>query len=767
MNGCFLITVGTSLIEKYLNPNGRQRQNVSFVFDNLKNKTCDESFWEDNLNVDTLHTNIIKNTEPKLTSVIDSYKNAYNEINPWSITNNIDKLKDISAELKTLLKLKQKLGANFSSNDKIYLFPTFTYDGALCAKILKDILARITNGALIEVIFTKGLNSAKDVGPTFTSEGIPKLLNNIYRKIEGGKEVGKEIYLLISGGYKSIVPYTTLIGLLTRHGLYYIYEDSDQLLELPNLPISIDMNVFRPNFNFIKNIQVTNNRSYLDSLSPDLQSLFEVDCSGNIKPTPVLDFLIQRYTDTISKSSLTLQAGNMTVLTYLKKENREDLLNKFIKLNEIGPFLWIGDKVPEMVDHALKHHDNLFTITDIIIAPILNGQFSNCNGKLFLSPEELFILLCTIYLHDFGHVLSSFPSSPDRKLLASEIREYHHVLGYERLTKHNETLTLLSGLLNWVDKNGKTKDEIEKEYLENYFNAIATIGLYHRKVMPLKADYFEKHRQYFKLNGNNIPEECAFTISNKNFRFAPLEKCKVSFMRKEIGPERLLFLVSLFRVIDSLDNQFARIGETNEFLFRMISLIIDVKEENRRAEEIGEFLNCHKEEIDKLFKTIEDSCEKIPSLCVEESIDKLCKKIKLDKKLVFIYLDTKSRAFIKQNQFKHYLKHLFLDVPYFNYEFNNGMHIIKVTIGKSKDFDKNVKALEEKLNVIFPEEKDEVREELEKAINKYTTELDCKMIFEDIVSDYEIVKETLNESCLKFEFENKLSDNINNNENAT
>ncbi|MEM3473613.1 MAG: putative CRISPR-associated protein [archaeon] len=724
MGRYFIVTVGTSLIDNYLNSKGKIR---TFDREEIEDSTCDEDIWEKGSNLDSLHEEIYKSN--KVTYQINNYKLAYDEISEWlnGCQNRIKELEEKSAELKTLFKLS----TSFGDSDKIYLLPTFTYGGILCAKLLEDTIKEIPNSkAGIETIFTKGLNSAKDTA--FVTEGIPNLLDNIYNKVLEGESNNKEVYLLISGGYKSIVPYATLVGLLTHHKLYYIYEKSDELIELPELPIDIDMRVFRPNYNIIRNIEVTDEDvAHFDALDDRLKSLFD-NINGKLIPKKILKFLIANYLNSVSRSNLTLQAGNMSVLKYLRSSD-ESLYKKFINLNDVGFLLWIGDKIPEMVDHALKHHDNLFALTDLILAPILNNE-SNCKEKTFISAEELFVLLCTIYFHDFGHSISYFPSCPKRKLLASEIREYHHVLGYERLTKHKETLAILTKILNWIDKNGKDNKTIEK-YIEEYFNAIATLGLYHRKVMPLEEQ----------------DPDFSFTIGNTQFKFSVPSK-EVTINGKVIGTNRLLFLIAIFRVIDSLDNQFARVGEKNEFIFKMLSLVNDVREELIRVNGIGNLVGNCRSEIDDLFNKIDGNYEKNP-LNIDEDVKNLAENRRTDQNLIWIYLDAKSRAFMKMNQFKHYLKHLFLDVPYFDYKFEDGVHKIKVIIRKNKNFDEYVKALQE---IIKPLENDnEVIKKLEEVIDIYINP-NCSKIFEDIQSDYEKVKKILKDNCLVFEFENEL-----------
>jgi hypothetical protein len=49
------------------------------------------------------------------------------------------------------------------------------------------------------------------------------------------------IVLNVTGGYKSVVPYLTLYGLINRLPVVYIFERSDRLLTLPSAPVAFDV----------------------------------------------------------------------------------------------------------------------------------------------------------------------------------------------------------------------------------------------------------------------------------------------------------------------------------------------------------------------------------------------------------------------------------------------------------------------------------------------------------------------------------------------
>ncbi len=716
-NRCFIVTVGTSLIGNYLKFSQSEGKRLNFVTDTLNNSLEDPLWdkWKDL--IDNFHEKIYNNG-------CCTYQNAYDTIKEWlpSIRNNdltnLSKVSAVSAELNTLFKMKPS-----KESDIVVLFPTFTYAGVLCAKLLSDILKSYVSS--IEVIFTKSLKNAED--PSFPKEGLSNFLSNMIKCIDEYEKNNYEIKILVSGGYKSLVPYSTLIGILKRKDIYYIYEDSDQLMGLPSLPIGIDISTFKPCYPILRNIEnspVNDYQIYFDRLPEEIKNLIEKE-DDQFKFESVLTFLVQSYNDIVNKSPLEIEGRNLNLLNYLSRDtSKPDLKRYFMNLVDIGSFFWIGDKIPEMVDHTLKHHNNLFEIMELIHLPILTNQDD------FLPPEQLFILLCTTYFHDWGHVLSRFSNS--RTLLPTEIRDYHNILGYERL-KDQKIQEQLFSQLNWSSD--------KKSLWEDYLEAIATVGLYHRKRMPLLC----------------TDSNFSFKISGEDYIYKPAECLKIKFEGKLIEPTRLLLLIALFRVIDSLDTQVWRVGSENEFIFKMSSLLSDIKSEKVKAERIKEIIDC-----DSITRPLIDLLEKIETgyeksdkqpFCIDEEINKIaCNDKKLESE-IFLYLESSLRIFIKKEQFRHYLKHLYLDSPRFEYAFKNPKHIIIVTYKKSNKFDETIKKLHQTLDIWANDsELSSDVGEISQEIDKMRKERKINDLLESIKEDYDKVKDILNSANLCFEF---------------
>ena len=75
----------------------------------------------------------------------------------------------------------------------------------------------------------------------FIHEGLSNLVRRI-ENIAGGYY--KNVIFNISGGYKAVIPYLTLMAQINGCEMYYIFEDTDELIEIPPAPIALKEEIF-------------------------------------------------------------------------------------------------------------------------------------------------------------------------------------------------------------------------------------------------------------------------------------------------------------------------------------------------------------------------------------------------------------------------------------------------------------------------------------------------------------------------------------------
>lgn len=638
---CFLVSIGNSLITNYLG----SHVGAGFTVDGIENLNGQS---HDELNQNP--------TSP--------YARAYTALRCY--LNGLQGLADLraaSAELNSLYHCDPLPGT--LQDDKIILLATRTPTGYLCASLLKEILcnsqrlpARFEN-AQVDIHHLEGLGRASD--PRFASEGLPKFLAVLSEKIQA-YEGTHDVILIPTGGYKSLIPYATLAGILHKKPVRYIYEDSDVLLNLPPIPVGLDMEQWKAASVFLRLITSqpqSSTQSLLDSLDSSFLSLLVPPSTDQLQPrqfSVIGEFLWKHYDNRWYRSPLQHQTGQANLLRFLARDNGKPSLSEmFQKLVDIGPYLWLGDKIPDMMDHAQHHHTNLFEMADVMLVPILQSDNN------FLKPEELFILLCTIYFHDWGHVLSSLPGKP--MLLPTEIRDFHHVLGYERLKEPTWQNHLIRLGLDW--KN--TPEDLWNSYL----GAIATIGLFHRKAMS--------------LNGS-VSYPCP--INNSFYRPLSDQGWNLAFEGRSLSSDRAVFIAALFRILDGLDNQVARAGRREEIRMKAAVLQGDATAEEKRCQEIKELLKEYLGEtcpqvmpaVEKLYGEIirgyqgrETECGEVigagkSPLDPNGRIAAIAQSLPTQSqecggKLIRLHIDASCRAFFKREQPRHYLKHLAFNAP--------------------------------------------------------------------------------------------------------
>lgn len=143
-------------------------------------------------------------------------------------------LAKLSAETNSLSRL------NLNREDEVILLHTDTPDGKECAEALKEIIENEWKLA-VRIMNVAGLQ-VKDPD-RFRKEGIHNLFMILRKECVAWRQDNPEerqAILNVTGGFKAVVPYLTLFGLMHRLEVVYIFETSNSLIRLPPLPINFD-----------------------------------------------------------------------------------------------------------------------------------------------------------------------------------------------------------------------------------------------------------------------------------------------------------------------------------------------------------------------------------------------------------------------------------------------------------------------------------------------------------------------------------------------
>jgi len=144
-------------------------------------------------------------------------------------------LRRASAELNHLVPTLQNQPPN--RNDRLHFLASETPDGVLAARILADFCREyFERDTYVEII--EGLQVEN--GDRFRREGLNNLISKFFNILRDAPAGTYQRIINPTGGFKGVVPYLTLIGMLQNVELSYIYEFSSEMIRLAGVPLRLD-----------------------------------------------------------------------------------------------------------------------------------------------------------------------------------------------------------------------------------------------------------------------------------------------------------------------------------------------------------------------------------------------------------------------------------------------------------------------------------------------------------------------------------------------
>jgi len=214
MKNLIISTVGTSLIT---NPAEKEQQNILYKYSNCNETDCPDEIKD-----------LIGKLFPKVLQKLYS--------------SDANSQRRLSAELNGILGFyKESLSDH--EQDLHFLICTDTYQGRKSAEVIKDFLGK--HKIPTEIIQPKKLSTKNKDD---FSEGIKELLKWFDETIYGYRKAEYQIVFNLTGGFKSLQGYLNTIAMFYADKIIYIFEsDQSDLIEIPRLPIQIDLEPFKKN----------------------------------------------------------------------------------------------------------------------------------------------------------------------------------------------------------------------------------------------------------------------------------------------------------------------------------------------------------------------------------------------------------------------------------------------------------------------------------------------------------------------------------------
>lgn len=251
--------------------------------------------------------------------------------------------KTLSAEIHSLVRIGVR------ASDRVILLASETQDGHACSLALQRYLERHYDGIITEVVAVKGLQVKN--AELFRREGVVNFVRHCLKVVNDYGAA--QVILNPTGGFKALVPYTVLVGMLKRVPCRYIFEQSTQLLDLPPLPVAFDRAPFEHYRNLIERIE-------RKSAIP----LTQWDDEVRHDDRPLLEAMIERHGQEVTLSAVGLLLLDevrtpTTLVPFLSRQAWTDCLDNLCKLKECDPFRFL---------HRIAGDRNQFKLADHINA---------------------------------------------------------------------------------------------------------------------------------------------------------------------------------------------------------------------------------------------------------------------------------------------------------------------------------------------------------------------------------------------------------------
>ena len=235
---------------------------------------------------------------------------------------------------KSILKIKEEINEDV----EVYLIATDTITSRLAAELIQHWFNENDKGISVHFDPLKDVIKGLQVKDRkrFEKDGLSNLINKIDKFLENNHV--ENFILNITGGYKALIPYTTLISQIKQIPSYYTFQDTTNedfdLLKIPYNPIDIKWDLFEKNSHLLA-ILYKGTDSWSDvrgkyHYSDDLNALIWIDEIENLAElSPIGKLYYNRY-----KNYIIISIRKGCELFSEKKGNLKEIEKAILELNK-------------------------------------------------------------------------------------------------------------------------------------------------------------------------------------------------------------------------------------------------------------------------------------------------------------------------------------------------------------------------------------------------------------------------------------------------
>jgi len=516
----------------------------------------------------------------------------------------------------------------------LHLLPTRT-DGAIATAYATQFLLAQENRKekIIETFEARYRTLSYEVNSRISlDEGIGKLFKAYDDILPKAKSSGVECIINMTGGYKVISAYSVLYAQIHELASIYTYEGKDNnAFELLPLPISYALDSLDEVSNLVQAIY--KGRAILQGyekshFQPWIKSLIDE------QSPKVLVNALHDYYEAQRKKGGAYGSALLDVLRE-KEEGSKGLGTPwydYLKQCIAEPWseLWLGDQIPETVEHSRRHSKRLMELASYLF----RAECPQLKELGLAKPFSLALLISAIYLHDIGHTAVVHPIDENQEkgvfplgLFPSCVREVHHLLSAELMRKNEETLFPV------YEETSLPKEKIDLL----------------RILTPLVSEHHRGYTRLSRKQGAATPKTIIKNVGTMLFGEYFEETCAPLQERIENHPKlpkdsefpvlHVLRVAALLRVLDGCDVQadrtvnenyiIARLERTKEEAKALWRQLRPMLKDSGVLQESGKDIVTHLETIESLSckLTSSDSANGTLSDDIKNNLDDACKKI--------------------------------------------------------------------------------------------------------------------------------------------
>jgi len=168
--------------------------------------------------------------------------------------------------------VKQKF---LHDNYDMYLLVSDTQDGRKTGEILKDYFGNEKSPIKFINVYVKEISGLTgEERFEFKNKGLKEIANTLVDLSSQSPDI---TIINATGGYKAQISFATLIGQILKIPVYYMFEQFNEIIELPPMPVSFDYSFWMKNYDLLEalyNLEAT--EEMVNKADPQLKVLFDL-----------------------------------------------------------------------------------------------------------------------------------------------------------------------------------------------------------------------------------------------------------------------------------------------------------------------------------------------------------------------------------------------------------------------------------------------------------------------------------------------------------